>query len=109
MGRNNFFQDFEYGASDEGFCTYEWMVLQIEYFTGIFKAIHPGIYLIFLFDNPCGHDRGIEDRLNVTKMNSGYVGAQRYMHPTNIKQEVGYLDPNKQIFEVGDYQHMLIK
>ena len=77
MGRNHFFQYSEYGASDEGYFTYDWMVLQIYYCTNILKAIHPGIYFIFLFDNPCRNDRGTEDRLNVTKMNSGYVGAQR--------------------------------
>ena len=40
-------------------------------------------------------------------MNSGYGGAQKDTNPTNIKQEVGYLGPNKRIIEVGDEKHML--
>ena len=62
------------------------MVLQFEERTNILKALHAGIYFIFLFDNICGNDRVIDDRLNVTKMNSGYGGAQRELHPTDTKQ-----------------------
>ena len=52
MGRNNFSKYFEYGASAKGYCTHDWMVLQLEYCTDILKALHPGIYFIFLFDHP---------------------------------------------------------
>ena len=31
------------------------------------------------------------------------------MHPTNIKQEVGYLGPLEQILEVGDNHHMVFQ
>ena len=84
MGRNPFCQDFEYGTSVEGCCTYDWMVLQLEDCADIIKALHPGIDFIFLFDHPYGHDRGIEYRFNVMKMNCGYGRAQRDTHPTNI-------------------------
>ena len=76
MGINPFCQGFEYGASDEGYWTYDQMVLQLEDRTDILKALCPSIDFIFLFDNPCEHDREIEERLNVTKMNSGYGGSQ---------------------------------
>ena len=55
---NIFFQYFEYGASDKLFWTYESMVLKLEDYYDILKAIHPGIYFIFLFDYSCRRDRG---------------------------------------------------
>ena len=67
------------------------MVLQIEESTNILKALHTDIDFIFIFDHPCGNDRRIEDRLNVTNMNSGCGVSQRDIQPTIIKQEVGYL------------------
>ena len=70
----------------KGYFTYDRMVLQLEDCTDILKALHPVIYLAFLFNNICVNDRVIEDRLNVSKMISGYGGAQQYMHPTNIKK-----------------------
>ena len=73
------------------------MVLQLENCTDILKALHTRIDLIFLFDNPCGNDRGREVRFNITKINSGYGGAQQDMYPTDINQEGGYLGPHEQI------------
>ena len=62
MGINPFCQGFEYGASDEGYWTYDQMVLQLEDHTDILKALRPSIDFIFLFDNPCEHDRKREER-----------------------------------------------
>ena len=58
MGRNPFFLFFEYGASSEGYWTYDRMFLQLEDCNNILKYLHLGIYFMFLFDHPCGHDRG---------------------------------------------------
>ena len=85
------------------------MLLQLEDCTDILKAHHPGIDLISLFDNLCGNERRIEYRFNVTKMNSGCGGAQQQIHPTKIKQEVGYLCLYKIIIEVGNGQHMVFQ
>ena len=57
MGSNNFYQNFEYGAIAEGYCTYDRMVLQLQDCVDILKDIHTGVYLIFLFDSAYGHDR----------------------------------------------------
>ena len=81
------------------------MVLQLEDCTNVLKAIHPGIDFIFLFDRPCGHDRGRKYRFYVKNMDSRYVGAQQEMHPTNIKNEFGFLGPREKILEVGDDHH----
>ena len=53
------------------------MVLQLEDFVGILNNIHTGIGFVFIFDHSCGHDRGIEEVLNVTKINIGYGRAQQ--------------------------------
>ena len=53
MGRNTFCQEFEYGKSAEIYWTYDRMVLQLDQFTDILKALHPGIDLILIFDHPC--------------------------------------------------------
>ena len=85
------------------------MVLQLEEFTDVLKALHPDIDFIFLFDHLCGNYGGREYRLNVTNMNSGYGGAQQEMHPSNIKQEVGILGPHEQIIEIGDDKNMVFQ
>ena len=77
MGRNTFCQEFEYGASAEGYCIYDRIVLQIEDCNDIIKALHLVIYFIFPFYYNCGNDKVIEYSLNVTKMKSGYDRAQR--------------------------------
>ena len=109
MGIHNFCQEFEYGTSAKVYWTYERTVLQIEYRTNKLKALYPGIYFIFLFDHPRGHERGGENRLNAMRMNSGYGGAQKEMHQTKIKQEVGYLGLHEKIIEVQDDNHMVFQ
>ena len=72
MGRN----EFEYCASAKVYCKYYRMVLKLEEYTGIFKAIYTGMYFLFLFYHSCGNDIGREDGLNVMMMKSKYIGAQ---------------------------------
>ena len=86
MGINTLYQVFECGASYEGYWTYDLMFLKLEDCTNILKYIHPGIDFIFLFDHPCGNDRGREYRFYITNMNSECGGAQLEMHPKNIEQ-----------------------
>ena len=64
------------------------MVLKLVDCTEIIKALHPGIYSIFMFDRYCGRDRLIEARLNVMRMNSVYGRIQQDTHLPNINQEV---------------------
>ena len=71
MGRNHFYQDFEYGASYEGYWTYGQMVLQLDNSANILEDLHTGIYFIFLFYHSYGYDIIREDVLNVTEGNSG--------------------------------------
>ena len=106
MGSNNFCQRFDYGASAEGYLTYDQTLLQIEDCVDILKSLHPGIDFIFLFDYYCGHDKGRKYGFNLTKINSGYGRAQRNMHPTKFKHNFVYLGPNEQIIEVENDKNM---
>ena len=53
------------------------MVLQLEDFVKILKALHCGIDFIFLFGHSFGHDIGRKDRFNVMNLYSGYGVAQQ--------------------------------
>lgn len=106
---NPFCLEFEYGATAEGYWTYDRMVLQLEDCADVLKSLHPEFDFVFLFDHSCGHDRGRDDGLNVSKMRSGYGGAQRTMHSTEIKAEKGYLGKYQRTLEVGDVQHMVFR
>ena len=77
------------------------MFLQLEDYTGILNSLNPGIDFIFLFDNPCVHDGVREERLNLTKISSVYVGAQLDMQPTKIKHGVSYPYPHEIILDIG--------
>lgn len=106
---NPFCLEFEYGATAEGYWTYDRMVLQLEDCADVLKALHPEFDFVFLFDHSCGHDRGRDDGLNVSKMSSGYGGTQRAMHSTEIKAEKGYLGKHQRTLEIGDIQHMVFR
>ena len=43
------------------------------------------------------------------KMHSEYGRLQRYMHPTQTNQEVGYLGLQEKIIDVGNVQHMVFQ
>ena len=62
------------------------MVLQLEDFVKILKALHCGIDFVFLFGHSFGHDVGRKDRFTVMNMYSGYGGAQQEVHPKHIQQ-----------------------
>lgn len=109
LDTNPFVLEFEYGATAEGYWTYDRMVLQLEDCADVLKALHPEFDFVFLFDHSCGHDRGRVDGLNVSEMNSGYGGTQRFMHPTKIEAEKGYLGPYDRVLNVGDMQQMVFQ
>ena len=52
-----FVREFEYGANNEGYWSYEHMVLQMEDCIDVMHALYPDYDVLFLFDHSCGHDR----------------------------------------------------
>jgi hypothetical protein len=106
-----FVLEFEYGASAEGYWTYEAMVLQLEDCADVIKTLYPQFQFLFLFDHSCGHDRARDDALNVRNMNRGFGGSQPAMHESVIQKGKGYLGPHEhdKNLRVGDTQYMVFR
>jgi hypothetical protein len=51
-----FVVEFEYGANNEGYWSYEHMVLQLEDCVDCLQVLAPQFDYLFLFDHSCGHD-----------------------------------------------------
>jgi hypothetical protein len=111
LTQSPFVLEFEYGASAEGYWTYDSMVLQLEDCADILKTLYPQYDFLFLFDHSCGHDRMPEDALKVEGMNKGFGGEQNKMKASIIKSVEGYLGPydHSHKLKVGDEQHMIFR
>jgi len=70
---------FEYGASNEGYWCYEWMILQLEDCLDVLKTLHPQYDFLFLFDHSCGHDKQQPNGLNAENMSKNYGGQQSFL------------------------------
>ena len=75
-----FVLEFDYGASAEGYWTYDSMVLQLEDCADVVTTLYPQYDFLFLFDHSCGHDRMPEDALRIDGMNKGYGGERAKHH-----------------------------
>ena len=69
-----FVVEFEYGANNEGYWSYEHMVLQLEDCVDCLQVLAPQFDYLFLFDHSCGHDKQREDGLNVENMKKSFRG-----------------------------------
>jgi hypothetical protein len=104
-----FYLEFEYGASFEGYWTYDSMVLQLEDCADVVKTLYQQYDFLFLFDHSCGHDCMPDDALKVDGMNKGYGGEQNKMKASIINSVDGYLGPHEhdRKLKVGDEQKMI--
>ena len=100
-------REFEYGANNEGYWSYEHMVLQMEDCLDVMRVLNPEVDVLLLFDHSCGHDRQREDGLNVENMSKSYGGKQRVIRPTLIREERGYLGSCNRKLNPGDTQHFI--
>ena len=62
-----FVVEFEYGAQNKGYLTYDNFVLQCEDVSDCLKVLYPHIEFYFCVDHSCGHDRQREDGLDAEK------------------------------------------
>jgi len=102
-----FVREFEYGANNEGYWSYEHMVLQMEDCLDVMRVLYPQYEVLLLFDHSCGHDRQREDGLNVENMSKSYGGKQRIIRPSLIKEENGYLGRFNRKLQRGDTQNFV--
>ena len=52
-----FVLEFEYSASEEGYWSYQHMVLQVEDCVNVLKTIYPQYDFLFFFNYSCEHDK----------------------------------------------------
>ena len=107
LDHSPFVETFQYGASAEGYWTYDRMVLQVEDVVDCLKVLYPEYGFIFMFDHSCGHDRSQENGLNARRMKAGFGGKQPKMRNTIIREEEGYLGNHARTLQPGDVQEMV--
>jgi hypothetical protein len=73
-----FVVEFEYGSNNDGYWSYEHMVLQLEDCVDCLQVLAPQFDCLFLFDHFCGHDRQREDGLNVENMTKSFRGKHAH-------------------------------
>ena len=98
---------FEHGVNNEGYWSYDHVMLQFEDCMDVLRFKFSYDYdFEFFFDHSSGHDKKRADGLCVEKMRK-YFGGSNEMHDTLIKDQT-YLGefqvPGK--LNVGDTQHM---
>ena len=74
--------ELEYGASHDGYWSYEHMVLQLEDCVAVLKYTHPQFDILFLLDHSNGHNRMRPDGLNLNRINIRHGGKQSIMRPS---------------------------
>ena len=82
-----FYVEFEYGASNSGYWTYDNFVLQCEDVHDCLSVLYPNIEFHLCVDHSCGHNRQRDDNLDASNMNKRYGGKQRISHPTKNMSE----------------------
>jgi hypothetical protein len=104
LKQSPFVVDFELGANNAGYWTYNHMAIQFEDCVDCIKVMYPQFDFAFLFDHSQGHAKKLANGLDAYSMNKGYGGAQPRMRESVIKEEDGYLGMNQRTLSVGDTQ-----
>jgi hypothetical protein len=96
---------FEYGANDEGYWTYDHMILQFKDCVHAVKVFYPEYDYMFLFYHSCGHGRKRPDGLCVNSMRKRFGGKQTVMRDSKMKSEE-YLEQFLGLLSVGASQRI---
>jgi hypothetical protein len=108
LTRSPFVQTFDYGNNNDGYWTYDCMVMQMEDCIDCLQTLYPSFDICFLFDHSNGHDRLQPDGLNSNRINKNFGGKQPTMRSSVIKTK-DYLGPfhsDQYKLQVGDTQSM---
>ena len=100
--------DFQYGAINKGYWSYEDMILQVEHCIGCLKTINGDkCEYLFLFDHSNNHDCIAPDALSPTNIRKNYSATQPKMRDSTILNEtfLGLYDHCIKL-KVGGVQHM---
>jgi hypothetical protein len=103
-----FIRYLEYGSNNDGYWSYECMVLQLEDCVDCLKELHPNFDFIFLFDHSNGHDRMKPDGLNYRRVSKNFGGKQPKMRSSVLtdKNCFGKFHNASYPLQLGDEQQM---
>jgi hypothetical protein len=79
-----FMQLLEYGANNNGYWSYELMVIQFEDCIDVLQTLYPQFDYVFLVGHSNGHDRMKPNGLNAQKVNKYYGGKQVSMRDSKL-------------------------
>ena len=83
-----FVRELEYGASHDGYWSYEFMVLQMEDCIDCLTVMFPSYDFLMLFDHSNGHDRLQPNGLNINKINVRHAGKQPTMRDSTLTSDL---------------------
>jgi hypothetical protein len=101
-----FVKYLHYGINNEGYWSYEDMIIQLEDCVDCLLTLFPQFDYYFMFDHSNGHDRMRPDGLSSTKCNKNFGGSQPIMRNSVILKEDIKSFPAINKLKVGDTQHM---
>ena len=103
---NPFIRYFQFGANNEGYWSYEHLIIQIEDCVDVLRGVldFNQYEIRFMVDHSCGHDRQRDDGLSVCHMNRDYGGKQRMMHRSKITEDI--LGPHNPLLQCNEVQYM---
>ena len=67
LGSSPFVCEFEYGSNNNGYWTYDQMIIQLEDIIDVLKFTHPHFDFLFIFDHSNRHECLRPNGLNLTK------------------------------------------
>ena len=71
-----FIRFFEYGTNQEGYWSYNHMIVQLEDCIDCLKVLYPEFRYVFLYDHSSGHSKKRKGGLNSSSMNRSFGGTQ---------------------------------
>ena len=82
--------EFEHGENNEGYWSYEHMVIQMEDCRDVLEIIMRDLGMRYktdlLTDHSANHNKHRPDRLNAKSMSVGFGGVQPKMRPSELKE-----------------------
>ena len=105
-----FVRELEYGSSNEGYWTYESMILQLEDCIDVLNHTHPQFEFLFLFDHSNGHGRVQPNGLSVTKISIKYGGKEPKIRNSKLTtDEFGPFHTSSYKLQPGSEQSMIFE
>ncbi len=86
--------EFEYRAKEEGYRSYEYMVLQFEDCADCLRVLYPNKKFVFMLDHSCGHYKQREDGLNAGNMGKALEEHKQSYEILTLKRRRVILDPS---------------